>query len=1538
MRTHVSISPAATPTPPRRRPRALTRLLAAFTLLLAPALPSLAQQLPNSSFENDWVDCIPWTSGNNSKTKGQQPNPWTISHVIGMSGTGATEVGGKASEGYNSATSVLLYGANNSVASSQIVPGFITLGTSWATSTGTGDNKDGGTWGGMDFTSRPDAIHFMYKREGSVDEDGSIIAYGWKGTWQQKDVPAENSLTGSFLGMGGPSKVTMQNRERNILGISTVKGGTVSKSDDAELIFKINTTIGKQTKWTHYIGEFEYSSQAKPQMINVIISATNYWNDSPSAGNNLYVDDVQLAWFSHLKKLSVKGRNFEVSSNVLGENGIINLSYPGYLNEIDITTDIITECDGNSGSVEAPQISKDEENNRIVITVSNPSGEDIDGYTSHTYYINCYEPEITGISINNVSLTPLSAMMSFNGYLVDFTDAQIEVSHKGFDGETIVSRNKTNHTITISMPEGVYTTKTKDFVIQCLLPKISEITIGNTNINLEKLTYGDYLANITDDMVMVTMPGVAEDTPPVITRNNDANTLTISLPTGIGNTAEGESSYTIQCWIPVNDIIFPEDMPSTMETSDEYTLNLSDFIFEPDGAAETSITMVEIFSIEGVDDGKTGAILTNNVTNYVLKAVDPCTVTIRATSTNGKTKDASVVISPKPLKNITFSDEAYSIVQNLERTFTANNLIFDPENAYDLGFAFSVEGNNNFAWVENNSDWTEMTIFGINMGDFKICATSTANPEIKAEAPISISDQLVLPRVVTLADNFTLPSPMYIGETNNFKIQIKYLAIGGALVNVNVTPEWTSNNTDILTIDNDGNVALAENVILQPGQQVTVNLKVEAKYNNENDEPQSVSNNWDIIVRQPVTAIDWQDSKGVKATTISMKEHETPSALAVITPENASDLNITYTIEGDGDAKPIISYDETTGIITANGFGTNTIVAHATDFGHEDETRKGKEARLTVKVAAMPKTITIREAFDRKQFWVGKDYTLTAAILPVEAAAASLKWESSDPEVIAVDEDGVISVLKVGTANISATAENGESKIISITGEEYKGLTRDFKGVMTVTDAEGTVSRDENTTITLTTTSDEDLDLSIASLTIKGLPIKNIAATGLQYEAVDVDPETNVPAMIKIFDTNSHNIKLMNGYIDANVTIDGESKFDLSADTAMVKINIVVVNWENEKASAVFSSSGSTGTVTPEDPKDPEDPEEPEEPVVGEGTKTVYPGKISFSVVASDENGDDEEGTAESFVVKTVVTVIDPRPDKTEAHNVDIKIPDLHFGEIDWDMWSSRASFDEEAENYLYNFHAMTLKGVTASTAGNTVKYEFSGTATADDDETITYSVTLKGTANTQNGDARIQLTIMDPVSGEELGGAFANSEDEGDIYSGKLTINMGGTDLTEGDGQDATVNIIPSADGLTATFLLPNFTLEGIGALGDIRVDDVEVSNEDDGSTWYYGSVQGMQLLGGAIVADVNLEGYVDADGYAEMTIYVVWSGINIECHFNGKRTAGGNTTGIEAVESATDAPAIYFTIRGIRAAEPLAPGLYIERRGSKARKIIVR
>ena len=264
------------------------------------------------------------------------PTPWCIANVTGMNGIGATLVGENIQVNDEEAEvadfAVKLTNRPNPFMDTQIVPGYMSLGTTWATADVMNLEKtaDGGAFGGIAFKGKPDAIQFDYIRshgkatddatanEGeetykastiNANEPATVVAYLWKGQYAQANVPGETKFS-------NPSKVTMYNRDRNILGLETTTGGNVTTSEDAACVASVVKGIeGDQTDSLATMvvdlnyGEFA-GTDVLPDSLNIIFSASDYFGkrSKVGAGNSLVVDNVKLLYYHSLKDVTFNGK------------------------------------------------------------------------------------------------------------------------------------------------------------------------------------------------------------------------------------------------------------------------------------------------------------------------------------------------------------------------------------------------------------------------------------------------------------------------------------------------------------------------------------------------------------------------------------------------------------------------------------------------------------------------------------------------------------------------------------------------------------------------------------------------------------------------------------------------------------------------------------------------------------------------------------------------------------------------------------------------------------------------------------------------------------------------------------------------------------------------------------------------------------------------------------------------------------------------------------------------------------------------------
>lgn len=384
-----------------------------FTLTVnAIFTPEMPNQIAGD-FDEAWVNCIPWDSGEGKKKEyGTQPNGWTVSNV-----TASSSIVAKSVEGFNK-TGYAVKIENVSAVYNQKVPGYLTLGTPWATAhfVGVVKNADGGTFGGKKFTYRPDAISFDYQRDNSKGkENATAIAYIWKGYWTQKNVPGN---TGIFV---NPKPCIMINRDRNVLGneTSATLGDPAEPSEDAKLIAKLEQPISESTKgtWKSMTIPFTYNDDtAVPEYINVIFAANDYFGDRNGivAGNSLTIDNVKLVYYHALNSLTYNGNkvaNFDEGTTEYTLNGKLAEDF----DKVKFTI---------KGAGATYDVAKDEANNVATITVK---GNDYDvNPSSKTVYTIKFDGTV---GINGITTSTNSA----NGAIYDLSGRQLKTMQKGIN-------------------------------------------------------------------------------------------------------------------------------------------------------------------------------------------------------------------------------------------------------------------------------------------------------------------------------------------------------------------------------------------------------------------------------------------------------------------------------------------------------------------------------------------------------------------------------------------------------------------------------------------------------------------------------------------------------------------------------------------------------------------------------------------------------------------------------------------------------------------------------------------------------------------------------------------------------------------------------------------------------------------------------------------------------------------------------------------------------------------------------------------------
>ena len=335
------------------------------------AFTANAQQLPNVGFESWKTTCGKTLSVPNDfrQRPGVEPSDWNGSNVNQYVIIEKKESGlvTQQTEGNNKYLQLKNIFVGVSTVGS-VAPGFVNFGTPWVYAALPISDCDGGVFGGVSFDKKPDAIKGKYKRTDSNSEDSHIIAYLWNGTYTSK------------IGNVAQTKIEEQNDvDRVVFGKATgsASGKLVASCDKA-----FSTTVNKD--WETIVVPLDYVANAgNPTMMNVIISAGDYWNRSNLKKNTtLLVDDVDFVYYSTLTSLKAGSKTIAL------KNGVYNYTVAG---KMPTKKEVVATCKSQFADA---AVAVDAANYKVTVTVTNQGGKDVDGATQHVYTLQYTAPVV----------------------------------------------------------------------------------------------------------------------------------------------------------------------------------------------------------------------------------------------------------------------------------------------------------------------------------------------------------------------------------------------------------------------------------------------------------------------------------------------------------------------------------------------------------------------------------------------------------------------------------------------------------------------------------------------------------------------------------------------------------------------------------------------------------------------------------------------------------------------------------------------------------------------------------------------------------------------------------------------------------------------------------------------------------------------------------------------------------------------------------------------------------------------------------------
>ena len=360
------------------------------------------------------------------------------------------------------------------------------------------------------------------------------------------------------------------------------------------------------------------------------------------------------------------------------------------------------------------------------------------------------------------------------------------------------------------------------------------------------------------------------------------------------------------------------------------------------------------------------------------KKLGKTVITAKTKDGTNITVSTTLTVLPLKVETMTFAEPSVSIVKTEDKT---------------IKLTLNSEEVDNKSMVWTSSDESVATVVQ-NMNavyplEAIVVAHKVGKATIKAEAQDGSGMSATCEVEVTplMVSDFSLQTASVV-KTIPTQLEANFTPAEAD----NKKLKWTSLTPDIATVTEDG--------------MMTGLKKGTAKVKAETTDGSNLSCVFEVqVLGLPVSTISLPAESSIVKTE-SMKLEYSILPLASDNQKLKWSSNATY----------IASVDESTGVITAHKVGDAIITATATDGSGISASTKIHVTPLKVSQIEMPKEISLLHTLSKR---------IEVNIAPELADNKTLKWTSDNEDVATVTQEGVVKGLKVGYANITATATDG---------------------------------------------------------------------------------------------------------------------------------------------------------------------------------------------------------------------------------------------------------------------------------------------------------------------------------------------------------------------------------------------------------------------------------------------------------------------------------------------------------------------------------
>ena len=719
-------------------------------------------------------------------------------------------------------------------------------------------------------------------------------------------------------------------------------------------------------------------------------------------------------------------------SYMTGENGIINQSkeskkFAGTVEEKEVLNTSVAAAVGKSSK------SKVEENNlkkylnqNVGDEVKDYTLEKRDGYYSVTFTATGNEYAVwengTVQDMDEYQKTPYLKLDPSELNALEKGSSQVikaitNVNNSNIKWETsnsniVTIQKKSNTEITVTGKNNgsaVITAKMDKLETKCqvtVLTSPKEIILSNTEITID-LSSGNKTVQITPtitpDSANKNITWTSSNTS--IARVDEFGTIT-----GISN---GEATVTAKTVNGLTKICKVKVVTSPTAIS----LNKTNAVIDTTTSKNMQLTAVITPASANIYTGITWTSSNDNVVQVnqqgLVKGISNGLATVTAKTENGCTAQCRIVVGATIAGiNLAPSNSAIEIEEKLQI-----NATIEPNTSEET-----------LIWVSSNSKVATVDQNGLVTGKSHgtVTITATGRDSMVANS-VKVTVQTA-PKSISL--NITEKTIDLSTDAKSFQL---IGTISPSTANVYLEQTWTSDNTSVANVDNNGRVTALKNgdatITVSTGNKKTATCKVK-------------------VVTSP-TGIALDKNRA----TVNLSGTKTVDLTATLTPKTA---NIYDDLQWSSDSAS--AKVEKTGKYTARVTGVSNGNAKITV-----STGNGYKAECIVTVET--KIIGITVSPNETEVEVGSTVTLTATKKPSIGSTEGLVWSSSNNRVAKVNNDGVVTGIAQGTVTITIKSSSGlvKTKAKVTVVQSPTGITLDKNKV--ALDMSGTKTTKLNATI-----------------------------------------------------------------------------------------------------------------------------------------------------------------------------------------------------------------------------------------------------------------------------------------------------------------------------------------------------------------------------------------------------------------------------------------------------------------------------------------